>query len=79
MDDNKLSISQAVVTNVGNDRIEAYLRKCGIKRSEEDEGKNTKYWVDSEIEKTLYRWNILNNFCLRNCFMERERLLEYST
>lgn len=75
MDDNKLSISQAVVTNVGNDRIEAYLRKCGIKRSEEDEGKNTKYWVDSEIEKNTIQMEHFEQFLFEELFYGKRKTI----
>lgn len=41
------SLSQSIIVNVEEKYIENYLKKKGFTRTEDENGQELKYWVDS--------------------------------
>ena len=44
------SLSESIITNIGNSYIETYLRQKGLVKTEDEKSLDLKYWVDNLLK-----------------------------
>lgn len=69
------SISHSTIVNVGEDYLESYLKGLGLQRTEDDRGKDLKYWMDSLFEKDRIIIEDLEEFLFRELFWGKRKTI----
>lgn len=70
---NMPSLSQSIVVNVGEQYIETYLRGLGFQRTEEERGKELKYWVDGLLKEKKINIDDFEEFLFQELFWGKRK------
>lgn len=62
------SLSQSIVVNVGAQYIETYLKSLGFQRTDEERGKEIKYWVDDLLKEKKIVIDDFEDFLFKELF-----------
>ena len=67
------SLSQSIVVNIGEQYIETYLKGIGFQRTEEERGKELKYWVDSLLKEKKINIDDFEKFLFQELFWGKRK------
>ena len=68
------SLSESIITNIGNSYIETYLRQKGLVKTEDEKSLDLKYWVDNLLKAKKMDIEEFEDFLFDELFWEREKL-----
>lgn len=67
------SLSQSIVVNVGAQYIETYLKSLGFQRTDEERGKEIKYWVDDLLKEKKIVIDDFEDFLFKELFWGKRK------
>ena len=70
------SLSQSIIVNVEANYIETYLKKKRLIRTEEEEGQELKYWVDSLLNKGKINIEEFEDFLFNELFWGKRKTIQ---
>lgn len=71
-----LSLSQSIITNIGVDYIETYLKKKGFLRTDEEKGQELKYWVDNLLKEKKIDIDEFEEFLFSELFWGKRKTIQ---
>lgn len=80
MGDDIMYISQALIDNINDSNsnaIEVYLRANNIQKSEEDEGMETKLWVNKLFGQSKINLDNFEEFLFSELFYGKRKLIRF--
>lgn len=70
------SLSQSIITNIEASYIETYLKKKGFSRTNEERGKELKYWVDSLLKEERINVEEFEEFLFSELFWGKRKTIQ---
>ena len=70
------SLSQSIITNIGADYIETYLKKKGFSRTDEEKGQELKYWVDNLLKEKKIDIDEFEEFLFSELFWGKRKTIQ---
>ena len=70
------SLSQSIITNIGADYIETYLKKKGFSRTDEEKGQELKYWVDNLLKEKKIDIEEFEEFLFSELFWGKRKTIQ---
>lgn len=70
------SLSQSIIVNVEEKYIENYLKKKGFTRTEDENGKELKYWVDSLLNNEKINIEEFEEFLFNELFWGKRKTIQ---
>ena len=67
------SISQSIIINVDSSYIETYIKQKGFTRSEEEKGKELKYWADELLQEEKLKRSDFEDFLFEELFCGKRK------
>lgn len=70
------SLSQSIITNIGADYIETYLKKKEFSRTDEEKGQELKYWVDNLLKEKKIDIDEFEEFLFSELFWGKRKTIQ---
>ena len=70
------SLSQSIIVNVEEKYIENYLKKKGFTRTEDENGQELKYWVDSLLNNEKINIEEFEEFLFNELFWGKRKTIQ---
>lgn len=70
------TLSQSIITNIGTDYIETYLKKKKFYRTDEEKGQELKYWVDNLLKQKKIDIDEFEEFLFSELFWGKRKTIQ---